>query len=78
MTAKPTSPETTMPTPTCSIDTVGLGFAIKPKAYSPAPRLIGAASKKLNRAASSRLSPRHNPAVMVMPERDVPGIKASA
>ena len=38
----------------------------------------GIASRKLNRAAPERESPSARPAVMVMPDRDVPGISASA
>jgi len=44
----------------------------------PAPKTIGIDSKKENLAAVSRFNPRHIPAIIVMPEREVPGIKAMA
>ena len=44
----------------------------------PAAAIMGIAMRKENRAAASRDNPSINPAVIVMPERDVPGIKASA
>jgi len=43
-----------------------------------APKIIGADSRKENLAAPSLVSPRNNPVVMVIPERDTPGIMASA
>src|SRR3990170_1837221 len=46
--------------------------------YSPAPRVIGVASRKLKRAALSRVRPSARPAVMVAPERLIPGNRASA
>ena len=43
-----------------------------------APNIMGAASKKENLAAPSLVSPIDNPMVMVIPERETPGIIASA
>ena len=43
-----------------------------------APKIIGIDIKKENLAASALLIPRLKPARMVIPERDVPGIKAKA
>ena len=40
-----------------------------------ASAVIGMASRNENRDAASRLRPSNNPAVMVAPERDVPGIR---
>ena len=45
---------------------------------SPAPAMVGMESRKEKRAEASRLNPIISPAVMVMPEREVPGISASA
>ena len=45
---------------------------------SPAPKIIGIDNKNEKRAAASRVSPVNNAAVMVIPERDVPGINAIA
>ena len=42
----------------------------------PAKVMAGIPNKKENRAAVARSKPRNNPAVMVEPERDTPGIKA--
>jgi len=47
-------------------------------AFKPAPKITGADSKKENLAASSLFNLRPKPAIMVMPERDTPGIKATA
>ena len=43
-----------------------------------AKRITGMDSKKEKRAAAARVSPTASPAAMVMPEREVPGINASA
>src|SRR5690606_27443471 len=43
-----------------------------------ASTIIGIASRKENRDAVSRVMPRNRPAVMVTPERDVPGTRARA
>ncbi len=45
---------------------------------APAAVIRGMDSQKEKRAASSRRSPRKRAAVMVMPEREVPGISARA
>ena len=45
---------------------------------SPAPNIIGVASKKEKRAASFLDNPKNNAAAMVIPERDTPGIIANA
>ena len=38
--------------------------------------MVGIAKRKLNREAAVALNPRNKPAVMVIPDLDVPGIKA--
>ena len=43
-----------------------------------APNIMGAANKNENLAAPSLVSPINNPMVMVIPERETPGIIASA
>ena len=47
-------------------------------AISVAPRMIGAAIRKLNRAALSRSRPAIRPAAMDTPDRLMPGIRARA
>ena len=46
--------------------------------YRPASVIAGMESRNEKRAASSRVSPRNRPVVMVQPERDAPGTTASA
>ena len=46
--------------------------------YSPDSTTAGTESRNENRAAASRVSPRNSPAVIVVPDRDAPGISASA
>ena len=48
------------------------------KEYDVARRITGTASRKENLAASCRSNPRNRAAVIVTPERDVPGTRASA
>ena len=43
-----------------------------------APAVIGVAIRKLNRAASSRVRPAKRPALMLMPDRLIPGTSAIA
>jgi hypothetical protein len=43
-----------------------------------APNIMGAANKNENLAAPSLVNPINNPVVMVIPERETPGIIASA
>src|SRR5690606_31724192 len=43
---------------------------------SPLAMMMGMASRKENLAAARRSRPQNRPAVMVTPERDVPGIRA--
>lgn len=45
---------------------------------SPAPAMIGVDNKNEKLAALSRVSPKNKPPVMVIPERETPGITASA
>jgi hypothetical protein len=45
---------------------------------APAPKITGIDNKNENFAASSRFNFKPMPATIVMPERDVPGIKATA
>ena len=44
--------------------------------YKASARMIGADIRKVNFAALSRLIPEKRPAVMVIPERETPGIMA--
>ena len=44
----------------------------------PAPAMIGTAIRNEKRAAASRVRPRYRPAEIVMPEREMPGKRASA
>lgn len=43
----------------------------------PAKKINGTDNKKENRAEVSRVKPRKRPAVIVIPEREVPGISAN-
>ena len=45
---------------------------------APERVIIGIESRKETRAAASRVYPKSNPAVIVIPEREVPGINATA
>ena len=45
---------------------------------NPLARTAGMLSKKENLAAESLFNPENNPPVIVVPERDAPGIKANA
>ena len=45
---------------------------------TPAAKTDGNESKNENRAAVSRFNPTNNPPVIVVPERDEPGINATA
>mgnify|MGYP004339963069 FL=1 len=45
---------------------------------SPAPKIIGIASKNENFAASLGFKPSNVPIVIVMPDREIPGIIANA
>src|SRR5688572_26674749 len=44
---------------------------------NPAAAIVGTDNRKENRAAVSRLSPQNSAAVMVTPEREVPGMTAN-
>ena len=46
--------------------------------FAPDPRIIGKESRKANRAAFSRVRPSSIPPEIVAPDREVPGISASA
>ena len=48
------------------------------KSYPDAIAIIGIDIKKEKRAAAFRVNPSIKPAVIVMPEREVPGISANA
>ncbi len=43
-----------------------------------APKIIGNDNKNENCAASARFNPINNPVLIVMPDRDTPGMRASA
>jgi hypothetical protein len=74
----PVIKEMIIPSPTSQIETPLLGSLTNCKSlYSPAPSDMGVANQKLNRAAESRFKPKYSPAVMVIPEREVPGTNAS-
>jgi len=45
---------------------------------SPAPKMIGVASRKEKRAAARRSNPKASAVVIVTPERETPGIIAKA
>lgn len=45
---------------------------------SPLASTAGTLNRNENRAASSLFNPLNNPPVIVVPERDAPGIKANA
>jgi hypothetical protein len=72
------TPETSVPTPSTSQST-GSGppasFAVS---SAPASAITGMDSRNEKRDAPSRLMPANSAAVIVMPEREVPGISASA
>ena len=57
-----------MPSPT--------GWKASGSENSPDANTAGMASRKPNRAASSRSSPRNSPALIVAPDRDTPGTSA--
>jgi hypothetical protein len=55
------------------------GFDIRKGSLTrAAPNIMGTANKNENLAAPSLVSPINNPMVMVIPERETPGIIASA
>ena len=65
--------------PTKKLKVIILGFAITSGSFTmAAPKIIGADSKKEKRAALSRVSPVNRPVVIVIPERDTPGMIAKA
>ena len=71
-------PETIVAIPSETIlfsDSIGMILIISSK---PLPRIAGMLNKKEKRAAASRSNPRNKPAVMVAPDREVPGINANA
>ena len=77
--AKPTT--NAMITDTSSCGPVALmpsvtGLKASGSENSPEANTAGMASRKPNRAASSRSRPRNRPALMVAPERDTPGTRA--
>ena len=77
--SSPEAAATTNPTPMASHSTpVCASVSRRRDPYRPAPSVIGVASRKLKRAADSRVSPRARPAVMVAPDRLIPGSSASA
>jgi hypothetical protein len=44
----------------------------------PAPKIIGVANKNENRVAASLFMPENKPALIVIPDRETPGIIAKA
>ena len=56
------------------MDILSISIAVR----SPAPAMAGIASKNENLAASSEDNPIINPAQIVAPERDIPGMMANA
>ena len=73
----PVIQDTDMPTIKSIVMTEGFEI-IWGSLSTAAPKIIGVDSKKENRAAPSRVSPIINPVVMVIPERETPGITARA
>ncbi len=77
MLARPTIAETIMPTTKFTL--IMAGLAITSGIFtSAAPKMIGVYIKKEKRAALYLVKPSNNPTVIVIPERDTPGIIASA
>ena len=63
------------PTKKIELNSIALVLLIR---NIPAPKIIGVASKKENLAADSRFKSENRPAAIVMPEREIPGMIASA
>ena len=75
----PAIPDVTMPTIIGTTSPSGMPSPARPAILNTtAPAVTGIIIKKLRRAAASRSKPRKRPAVIVMPDRDVPGLRASA
>ena len=73
----PTTAAASMPTTNGPADPAGSPLAATLAPFrSAAPNTIGTSRRNERRAASSRLSFRKRPAVIVTPEREVPGIRA--
>ena len=76
---QPVIPDVTMPTIIGTTRSSGMPSLIRPPSFTnTAPAVTGIAIRKLMRAAASRSNRRKRPAVIVMPEREVPGLRASA
>ena len=79
MASQPEIPDVTMPTIIGASRPSGMpsptSFVIL---NTIAPPVTGIIIKKLSRTAASRSKPRRRAAVIVIPERDVPGLSASA
>ena len=73
----PVMQETIMPTMKLVVISSGLD-ATKGSFTRAAPKMIGVDSRKENRAAPSRVSPRTSPVEMVIPDRETPGMIARA
>ena len=57
------------------LSVISMKLTLMSSAKAMAP-MVGIAKRKLNLEAAVALSPRNKPAVMVIPDLDVPGIKA--
>ncbi len=63
--------------PTRKLTVIPDEFEITPGSLTmAAPKMMGVDSKNENRAAPSLVIPMNSPVVIVMPERDTPGIMA--
>ena len=62
----------------CQSDEEILDVVASKNFLNPAPAITGPESMKANLAASSLFSFKNRPAEIVDPEREMPGIKASA
>lgn len=66
-------------TPIIKFTVISDGFDIRWGSLTrAAPNIMGADNKNENLAAPSLVSPINNPMVMVIPERETPGMIASA
>ncbi len=73
----PVMHETSIPIMKSSVITDGLEMT-PGSLTTAAPKMIGVDNKNENLAAPSLFSPIRSPVVIVMPERETPGIIASA
>ena len=76
---QPAIPDVTIPTSIGTASPSGMPSLARPAPFSStAPVVTGIIMRKLMRAAASRSNPMKRPAVIVIPDLDVPGFSASA